>query len=116
MLSHILISNFSSALRLPAAKECLLRRWPLRAVLEGDQQEAGVGAEKIDDAAVLPCGHPQHVAAMKKRDVLAGKIGVEIGIVQRNQKRIRLGCGVDVIACAGHFVEVDANLIGFKKG
>src|ERR1700745_1419918 len=113
---HPLQLQLCVQLGVPLAKESLLRRWPLRAVLEGDQQEAGVGAEKIDDAAMLSCGHPQHVAAMKKRDMLAGKIDIEIGIGQRNEERIHLGCGVDVIACTGHFVEIDADFIGFETG
>src|ERR1700730_674190 len=67
-------SVFTDAVLLPSLAlpkllsraKSLLRRGALRAVLESNQQKAGVGAEKIDDAAVLAGGHPQHITAVKK--------------------------------------------------
>src|SRR5260221_12775929 len=53
---------------------------------------------------------------MKKGNVLAAKISVEIGIGQRDEQSIGFWRCVDVVIAARYFVEVDPHFIGLKIG
>ncbi len=65
---------------------------------------------------MLAGGEPEDVAAVKKRDVLAAEVGVEVGVGQRHKQGVNFRRSVNVVAATGNFEEIDANFIRFKIG